>query len=211
MNNLSRALAVALMAATIPATIVVAQQVEPATENAGETRRGPSQESAERMQDGRIAMAKAALRLTPEQEKLWAPVEEKIRANFDERAKARQERADKRAEKREERRAEKGDKEERGDRGDRKRERLALPDRLEQRSERMTKRAEALTERASKTKEFAAVLKPLYESFNDEQKAVAGKVIGHLALDGRGHRGKHWAMGGDRGHHGKGGRDRGWH
>jgi len=154
------------------------------------------------MQDGRIAMAKAALKLTPEQESLWAPVEEKIRARFQESREKREAWQAKRDERRGERKA-KGE--------DGKRERLALPERIEKRSERMTKRAEALTERASKTKEFAAVLKPLYESFNDEQKAVAGKVIGHLALDGRGHRGKHWAMGGDRGHHGKGGRDRGWH
>jgi hypothetical protein len=209
MNNLSRALAVALLAATVPATIVVAQQGEkPAAENSAELRDGASKDVLSRMQDGRIAMAKAALRLTPEQEKLWAPVEEKIRANFEERAKKRQawteKREQRRAEKREdreERRADDGDRDDRGDRGDRKRERLALPDRLEKRSDRMTKRAEMLNERAAKTKEFAAVLKPLYDSFNDEQKLVAGKVIGHLAFGGgKGHHGK-WAMGGGKRHH----------
>ena len=94
MNNLSRALAVTLMAATIPATIVLAQQATPAEQvpaaEKSETQRGPSPETIARLQDGRIAMAKTALKLSPDQEKLWAPVEDKIRAGFEERRKARQ-------------------------------------------------------------------------------------------------------------------------
>jgi len=188
MNNLSRALAVALMAATIPATIVLAQQApgeNPAAERS-EKQRGPSAETIARMQDGRIAMAKAALKLTPEQESLWAPVEEKIRARFQESREKREAWQAKREERRGERKA-KGE--------DGKRERLALPERIEKRSERMTKQAERLTERATKAKEFAEVLKPLYASFNDEQKAVAGKVLGHFAGGKRGHGDGHrWAM-----------------
>ncbi len=145
MNKLSRALAVTLMAATVPATIVLAQQApsgdQPAVENS-QSRRGPSPETLARLEDGRIAFAKTALKLTPVQEKLWAPVEEKIRANFDERQKAF---ADRQA-KREERKA-KGE--------DGKGEKLALPERIEKRSERMTKQADRLNERAAKTKEFA--------------------------------------------------------
>ena len=87
MNNLSRALAVTLMAATIPATIVLAQQAtpgdQPAVEKSDGDRRGPSPETLARLQDGRIAMAKAALKLSPDQEKLWGPVEEKIRDSED--------------------------------------------------------------------------------------------------------------------------------
>src|SRR5262245_44769363 len=109
MNNLSRALAAALLAATVPATIVLAQQAgdQPAVEKS-ETRRGPSPETLARLEDGRIAFAKAALKLTPEQEKLWAPVEAKIRAGFEERREARAKWQEKREERRADRQA-KGD------------------------------------------------------------------------------------------------------
>jgi hypothetical protein len=202
MNNLSRALAVTLMAATIPATIVLAQQPapgdqQPATEKS-ETRRGPSPETLARLEDGRIAMAKAALKLSPDQEKLWAPVEANMRASFEERRKAREAWAAKR----DERRAAKSEKAD----GDKKAEKLALPDRIEKRSERLTKQAVKLNERAAKVKEFADVLKPLYASFSEEQKAVAGRVLTHFGQDGRGPRGPRWAMGG--GKRGHGGPDR---
>ena len=201
MNNLSRALAVTLMAATIPATIVLAQQATPADQPAAaeksETQRGPSPETIARLQDGRIAMAKTALKLSPDQEKLWVPVEDKIRVGFDERRKAREVWQAKR----EERRADKKAEGEGGKRG----EKLALPERIEKRSERLTARAAKLTEQAAKAKEFAEVLKPLYASLSEEQKAVAGRVLGHFGQDGRGPRGSRWAMGGKRGH---GGHDR---
>jgi len=197
MNKLSRALAVGLMAATIPATIVLAQQPaagdQPAAEKS-ETRRGPTPETLARLEDGRIAFAKAALKLTPDQEKLWAPVEEKMRANFAERQKKRDEWQAKHAE-----RKAKGD--------DVKREQLALPERIEKRSERMTKQAEKMTERAAKAKEFAEVLKPLYASFSEEQKAVASRVLSNFGEGKRG-KGPRWAMHrgfGGHGPHGHGG------
>jgi murein DD-endopeptidase MepM/ murein hydrolase activator NlpD len=204
MNSISRALAITLMAATIPATIVLAQEAQTADQPAvekSEGRRGPSPETLARLEDGRIAFAKAALKLTPEQEKLWTPVEEKIRADFAERQKKR----DEWQAKREERKA-KGD--------ESKRERLALPERIEKRSERLTKQAERLNERAAKTKEFAETLKPLYASFSEEQKAVAGKVLGQfVGKDGRGPHGPRWAMhrgfGKGHGHGPHGGPDRG--
>ncbi|HET6320781.1 MAG TPA: Spy/CpxP family protein refolding chaperone [Hyphomicrobium sp.] len=200
MNNLSRALAVALMAATVPATIVLAQQAPGEQPNAEQSKkqRGPSAETISRLEDGRIAMAKAALKLTPEQEKLWAPVEEKIRARFEERRKAREAWQAKADERRAERKA---------NAEDGKRERKALPERIEERSERMSKMAERLTERAAKSKEFAETLKPLYASFSDEQKAVAGKVLGHFAGGKRGHGHRQgWAMhrGFGKGHGGHG-------
>jgi LTXXQ motif family protein len=198
MNNLSRALAVTLMAATIPATIVLAQQAAPADQppvaQKSETQRGPSPETIARLQDGRVAMAKAALKLSPDQEKLWVPVEDKIRAGFEERRKAREARQAKREERRAEKQAEAQD----GKKG----ERLALPERIEKRSERLTARAAKMTEQAAKAKEFAEVLKPLYASFSEEQKAVAGRVLSHFGQDGHGPRGNRWAMGGKRGHGG---------
>jgi hypothetical protein len=187
MNNLSRALAAALLAATVPATIVLAQQAgdQPAVEKS-ESRRGPSPETMARLEDGRIAFAKAALKLTPEQEQLWAPVEAKIRAGFEERREARAKWQAKREERRAERQA-------KGDEG--KRERLALPERIEKRSQRLTDRAAKMTERAVKVKEFAEVLKPLYASFSEEQKAVADRVLNRFGRDGRGKHGPRWAMG----------------
>jgi hypothetical protein len=193
MNNLSRALAVTLMAATIPATIVLAQQANTGDQSAvekSETRRGPSPETIARLQDGRIAMAKTALKLSPDQEKLWVPVEEKIRAGFEERRKNREAWQAKR----EERRADKA----KGEDG--KGEKLALPERIEKRSERLTARAAKMTERAAKAKEFAEVLKPLYASFSEEQKAVASQVLSHFGQEGRGPHGHRWAMGDKRGH-----------
>jgi hypothetical protein len=191
MNNLSRALAVTLMAATIPATIVLAQQATPGDQPAAEkseTRRGPSPETLARLEDGRIAMAKTALKLSPEQEKLWAPVEANIRANFEERRKA----FEARQAKRDERRQARADEKAKGD--DAKAGKLALPDRIEKRSQRMTERATKMNERAGKVKEYAEILKPLYASFSEEQKAVAGRVLTHLGQDGRGPRGPRWAM-----------------
>lgn len=197
MNNLSRALAVALMVATVPATIVVAQQVS-------QERRGPSPETLARMQDGRIAFAKAALKLTPEQEKLWTPVEEKIRANFEERQAKRAAWQAKRDERRQQREEAKAKGEEAS-----KPERLALPDRIEKRSERLTAQANRLNDRAAKSKDFAEALKPLYATFSEEQRTVATRVLGRFAdFGGRGHKGPRWAMNRD-GHDGHRGPHRG--
>ena len=155
-------------------------------------KRGPSPETLARLEDGRIAMAKAALKLSPDQEKLFAPVEEKIRAGFADRRKAREAWAAKR----EERRANKGQHEQQ----------VSLPDRIEQRSQHLTQAAAKMTERAQKAKEYADVLKPFYASLSDEQKAVASQVLGHFGQDGRGRHGPRWAMGHDGG---RGGHD--WH
>jgi hypothetical protein len=199
MSKLSRALAITLLAASVPATIVVAQQATepaPAAVEESDERRGPSPETKARLEDGRIAMAKTALKLTPEQETLWAPVEEKIRAGYAER---RTEREERRA-KREERRASRDE--------DGKREKLALPERIEKRTEKMTERATKMseratkmTERAAKLKEFAEVVGPFYASLSDEQKEVADHVLSRFAKGGRGdhgrrgHHGRRWAMG----------------
>ncbi len=191
MKKLSRALAITLMAATVPATIVLAEteQGDQSKSEQSEVKRGPSPETLARLEDGRIAMIKGALKLSPEQEKLFAPVEEKIRAGFAERRKAREAWAAKR----EEWRANKG-----------KHEQVSLPERMEKRSQRLAEAAAKMTERAQKAKEYAEVLKPLYASLSDEQKAVASQVLGHFGQDRRGHFGHRWAMGG---HGGRDGHD----
>ena len=104
MSKFSRALAITLLAASVPATIVVAQQVDDKDQPKAERSEGLdkfSPETRAALEDGRIAMAKVALKMTPEQEKLWAPVEEKIRARSAERSK----RAEEWRSEREERRA----------------------------------------------------------------------------------------------------------
>jgi hypothetical protein len=69
---------------------------------------------------------------------------------------------------------------------------MPLPERLEKRSEDMVKQAE-------RTKALANVLKPLFATFSDEQKSVAGPVFAQLiGGPGKGH-GMH---GGHRGGHG---------
>ncbi len=199
MSKLSRALAITLLAASVPAGIVMAQQAtEPPGSPAAEDSdgpRGPSPEIQARLEDGRIAMAKTALKLTPEQEKLWAPVEEKIRADYAEHQKARE---DWRA-KREARHAKRDEYK-----------KLTLPERIEKSSERMAARATKMNERATKLKEFGEVVKPLYASLSDEQKEVATQLLRRFAHDGGGHHGRHgrhghrWAMGGPGMGHGMG-------
>jgi len=196
MSNLSRAFAIAFLA-VVPATIVVAQQVKDTdaqTVKQDDERRGPSPEMMARMEDGRIAMALAALKLTPEQEALWAPVEEKIRADYAERRKRHEER---RAERKARREA----------RGDADRAKRTLPERVERRSERMAERATRMSEQAAKAKVLAAVLTPFYASLSDEQREVADHVLRRFA-GGKGYHGRHHGRrmsdrGGWGGHHGK--------
>jgi len=172
MNYLSRAVVVTLLVAAIPATIVVAQQAEQEPAESKKEWKGPSPETKARLEDGRIAMAKTALQLNEEQEKLWAPVEEQIRADYAAHRKMREEWHAKRAERH--------DREDHG--------KLTLPERVERRSEKMSKRATMLSERAERAKEFGEVLKPFYASLSDEQKEVANHVLRRFAGGMKGHR-----------------------
>lgn len=158
-------------ALAVPATFAIAQQA------GGGGQRGPSTEMIGRMQDGQLAGAKAMLRLTPEQDKLWSPVEAQIRASYEDRAKRRAEHEAKRAE-----RQASGDQQGHG--------RIGLPERLDRATEMTTKRAEQL-------KAFAAAVKPLYASLSDEQKLVANRVLGHFVGGGKG--GKEHGWGGRHG------------
>lgn len=196
MNYLSRAVAVTLLAAAIPATMVVAQQAEQEPVESKKEWKGLSSETKARLEDGRIAMAKTALQLNEEQEKLWAAVEAQIRNDYAERRKARAERRGKRAEWRDGKGLEK----------------LTLPERVERRREKMAKRATWLSESADEIKEFGEVLKPFYASLSDEQKEVADVVLRPFAGGMKGYR--HYAhkrMCGRRGGWRHGRRRGSWH
>jgi hypothetical protein len=199
MKTMSRGLALALLIGVSPAAVLVAQAARD-----GGWKMSP--ESRERMQDGKIAAAKATLKLTPDQEKLWAPIEEQMRTMY-------KERADKRAERqkrREERRAERekgGDKD--SDRAGEARQRGNVAERYE----RMAKR---LSDRADKMKAFSSAFSPFYASLTDQQKDVVGPAMRQLRVAqlggghrGWGHRSGDWHDGGWGkrwgGHHDRGG------
>src|SRR5262245_53683609 len=103
-----------------------------------------SPDAIKRLQDGRLAMIKEALKLNDAQLKLWEPVEAQMRAV----AGARQQRREERITR------EQGAS------------RPSLPDRLERAGQRMAQRATEL-------KAFADAFKPFYASLSEEQKAVA--------------------------------------
>ncbi len=180
MKNLSRGawLAIAAVAA-VPATVAIAK-----TADYGGWRM-MSPETRSRLEDGRLAMVKTALQLTPDQEKLWAPVETQVRDAF----KAREARMEDWKKKRDEWRAER----EKG--GDHKRADLAA--RFEKISQRMSERAERM-------KAFSTAFSPFYASLNDEQKEVLRPLM-HELSPGFGHRGHRFAGG-----WGPGGRHHGW-
>jgi hypothetical protein len=165
-TRLARFIVPAVLAAAIPAAAVVAQtqgqNAQPPARAAG-----PSADTMTRLQDGRIAMIREALKLDEAQLKLWAPVEEQLRAAHAARQDARAERR----ERRKERRAGEN--------------RASLPDRLDRASERMAKRAERM-------KAYADAVRPFYESLSDDQKAVARIVLRNGAGSGRFHRHR-WA------------------
>lgn len=192
-----------LVAAALPAGWVMAQSGPPADMGPG---RGPGMgpgmmehgkghhrwggmrnvtpETRERLFEGRIAGAKAALKLNDEQLKLWGPVEQQMRANFA----ARQTFADERRKQREQRRANapaQGPQ----DQATPAPQRPSMAERLERMSQRMSDRAERM-------KAFSSAFKPFYDALNDEQKAVAGLVLRDVNGRGRGHGHHHrrWAM-----------------
>ncbi len=180
MKMTSRGLALALLIGISPAAVLVAQAARD-----GGWKMSP--EARERLQDGKIAAAKASLKLTAEQEKLWAPLEEQVRAMYKERAEKRAERQ----KRREERRAARDKDEDKAKSGDRQRRNIA------ERYERMAKR---LGDQADKMKAFSGSFSPFYASLSDEQKDVVGPVMRELRVarlgGGRhGHRGR-WHDGG---------------
>ncbi|MDO9382513.1 MAG: Spy/CpxP family protein refolding chaperone [Hyphomicrobiaceae bacterium] len=191
MKTMSRGLALALLIGVSPAAVLVAQAARD-----GGWKMTP--ESRERMQDGRIAAAKATLKLTPDQEKLWAPIEEQVRTMYKERADKRAERQKRRDERRADR--EKDDGKADGKPGDQTSAGTREQANVAERYERMAKR---LGDRADKMKAFSSAFSPFYASLTDQQKDVAGPAMRQLRVA---------QLGGDRGwgHRGGGWHDGGW-
>lgn len=181
MMKISRGLALALLIGVSPAAVLVAQAARD-----GGWKMNP--ETRERLQDGKIAAAKASLKLSAEQEKLWGPIEEQVRTMYKERADQRAERHKRRDERRAAR--EKG--------GEDKAQQRERPN-IAERYERM---AERIGERADKLKTFSAAFRPFYDSLTAEQKDVVGPVMRDLRVAG--------LREGRRGHR-HGWHDRGWH
>ena len=106
----------------------------------------PSAADLNALTDARVGMIKAALQLTPDQEKYWPAVEEAIRT----RTKNRQARLERVAELRDSNPME------------------AVRDRNP--VERMQRRAEALSQRAADLKKEADAWEPLYKTLSQDQK-----------------------------------------
>jgi hypothetical protein len=108
--------------------------------------RQPSAADMNSLTDARVAMIKAALQLTPDQEKYWPAVEDAIRA----RSKNRQARWERVAQLRD----------------------SGPMEALHERNpvELMQRRAEALTQRGADLKKVADAWEPLFKTLSDEQK-----------------------------------------
>ncbi len=122
----------------------LAYAAETSTNTVGMTH--PSAADFKSLTDARVAMTKAALQLTPDQEKLWPAVEDAIRA----RAKNRQARWERVAQLR----------------GSDPMEALHEHNPVEL----MQRRAEALSQRAADLKKVADAWEPLYKTLSEEQK-----------------------------------------
>jgi hypothetical protein len=136
-------LAVATTAVLIAAS-PLAYAAETSSNTVGMTH--PSAADLNSLTDARVGMIKAALQLTPDQEKYWPALEEAIRA----RAKGRQARMERVAELR--------------DSGPMETLRERNPVEL------MQRRAEALSQRAADLKKEADAWEPLYKTLSQDQK-----------------------------------------
>jgi len=140
-----------LVAATAAALSIVALSSAPVLAQSDQPawRHSMSAEDRAALLDARIAGLKAGLKLTPDQEKDWAPLEAALR----EQAKERAERFAAWREKRE------SDKEHHD-----------LVDRLQMRSQRMAQRAADL-------EKLIAAIKPLYDTLDEGQKRIFADLM----------------------------------
>jgi LTXXQ motif family protein len=186
MLKLSRGAWIAIAAvAAVPATLAVAATAE----KAGWHQMSP--ETRARLDEGRLAMVRAALKLTPDQEKLWTPIEAQVRATFKDREAKQAEHKAMREEM----------------------EKLRAEGKRPDMAERLDKMSQRMSERAEKLKTFSGAFKPFYAALSDEQKDVL-RPLAHDLMPGmgghRGHGGHRWAFGGGWGdHEGRGGHH-GW-
>jgi hypothetical protein len=136
-------IAVATTAVLITAS-PVAYAAETSSSTVGMTH--PNAADLKSLTDARVAMTKAALQLTPDQEKFWPAVEDAIRA----RAKNRQARLERVAELRD----------------------SSPVEALQERNpiELMQRRAESLNQRAADLKKLADAWQPLYKTLTEDQK-----------------------------------------
>jgi hypothetical protein len=135
----------ALAAATVLiTTLPVVQAAETSSSTVGMA--PPSEADLKSLTDARVAMVKAALQLTPDQEKYWPALEDAIRS----RAKNRQARWERVAELR--------------DGGPMEALKEHNPVEL------MQRRAEALTQRGADLKKVADAWEPLYKTLSEDQK-----------------------------------------
>jgi zinc resistance-associated protein len=149
-------------------SVAFAQQPGPQSPQTGAEGRQhwrPSEQDFAALTDARIAAVKAALKLTPEQEKNWPAVEQAIRDLAKERHQRRSEW--------------------RGQRGER---RSIDP------IERLRNRADAMTRSAADLKRLADAADPLYQGLNEDQKHrlffLVRQMRGHrMAMHWREHRG----------------------
>jgi len=140
-----------------------------ATQDQGRQDRRPrlSQDDFNRLVDARIASIKAGLKLSADQERLWSPVENAIRTSATERFSRFQQRPERD-----------------------QRDSMDLMQRLERRSAMMT-------ERAQRTTAMATALRPLWDSFSEDQKRIAPRLL----RDAVNEDGPRWGeRGGRRGH-----------
>ncbi len=151
MLRMAAAGAIALLVTGSPA---VYGQSTSATEAAGGSAEQSTADEAATLTDARVEIVKAALQLTPDQQKYWPPIEDAIRA----RAKNRQERlasAMQRAEQRQ-------------DRGPVEALRNRDPVQF------LHRRADALAQRSADLKKLADAWQPLYQTLSADQKRRLG-------------------------------------
>jgi len=147
----------------------------PAAEAQEQTQRRPrlTQDDFNRLVDARVAAIKAGLKLTGDQERLWDPVETAIRNA----ANQRYARMTQFRENRDQRRS------------------ADFMQRFEQRS---TMQAE----RAQTSAAIATALRPLWDTFSDDQKRIAPRLVRQALNDGPGWQERR-GRGGRHGHHGR--------
>jgi cell fate (sporulation/competence/biofilm development) regulator YlbF (YheA/YmcA/DUF963 family) len=167
--------AVVVAGLTTAATVAIAQQAAPPV--AGPEKQGPwaghehHHMMPSQLVEARLAYMKTALQITPAQSTQWNALADVLRKQ----AKARDEKFTEMHQKMESMKAG----------GD------TRPDPITM----MEHRQKMMTDAAANMAEFIAAAKPLYASFSDSQKEIAGEVLGH-----HGHGGMHggWGHGGEK-------------
>jgi LTXXQ motif family protein len=164
MKTLATLTVAALLAGT--GTYAFAQQspapnAPTATQDQGRPeRRGPSKDEFSRLLDARIAAIKAGLKLTGDQEKLWTPVEDAIRASANDRfSRMEQFRAN--------------------------REQRQSTDFMQ----RLERRSAMMTEGVQRSAAVTTALRPLWDTFSEDQKRIAPRLLREVVdLGGPGRR-----------------------